>query len=172
MQTDLIETIRNRSASDAFWRAYIDESLSSLPRDVSIHLGIFVEPFLQYVLDGNKSVESRFSQNQCAPYKKISDGDILLLKRSGGPIVGLCQISMAWDYHLDTNTLDEIRDEFADALCAPDPAFWDSKSEASFATLMRLSNVLELEPIPFAKRDKRGWVVLEKRSRQMVLWNE
>jgi hypothetical protein len=172
MKSSTLEALRERTRGDAFWSRYIEEFATEQPLSVSVHLGIFVEPFLGFVLDGRKSVESRFSQMQCAPYNKVKDGDILLLKKSGGPVVGLCQISMAWCYHMDTDTLGELRDEFADALCAQDPEFWESKSSAEYATLMRLSNVLELKPIPFEKRDKRGWVVLEKRSRQMVLWNK
>ena len=53
-----------------------------------LHLGIFSEPYLTYMLEGNKTIESRFSKNKIAPYKKISKEDIVLLKKSSGKIVG------------------------------------------------------------------------------------
>jgi hypothetical protein len=95
-----------------------------------------------------------------------------LLKRVGGPIVGLCQVGTVWFYHLDPDSLSELRSEFAAAMCAQDPDFWDERSSASFATLMRMQNVHPIDPIHIEKRDRRGWVVLRKRSRQLLMWTE
>lgn len=37
-------------------------------RKKKIHLGIFNEPCLSYMLDRKKTIESRFSKNKIAPY--------------------------------------------------------------------------------------------------------
>ena len=46
-----------------------------------------------FLMTGKKTVESRFSQNGCAPYDQVAPGDIVLLKRSGDEIVGLAHVS-------------------------------------------------------------------------------
>lgn len=52
---------------------------------VGIHIACMVEPFLKYILEGSKTVESRFSKPLIPPYRNISVGDFVLLK--AGPIV-------------------------------------------------------------------------------------
>jgi len=69
-------------------------------------------------------------------------------------------VSEVWYYHLDARSWKEIRVEFTDSLRAQDPQFWSDRSDASFATLMRIHNVRELPEIECRKRDRRGWVTL------------
>src|SRR4029077_16030744 len=47
------------------------------------------QPFLSLVLNGPKTVESRFSRNRCAPFGEVEGGDIILLKEVSGPIRGI-----------------------------------------------------------------------------------
>jgi len=63
-----------------------------------IHLAVLVEPYLSLILDGKKTIESRFSINRHAPFEQVQRGDVLILKRSSGPIEGLCTVSDAWFY--------------------------------------------------------------------------
>jgi hypothetical protein len=78
----------------------------------AIHLAVFVEPFLQFVLDGTKTVESRFSTNRCAPYQSVRRGDVLLLKRSSGPIVAVAEVAQVWFYELDPSSWTMINRRF------------------------------------------------------------
>lgn len=130
-----------------------------------VHLAIFVEPFLQYIIDGKKTVESRFSVNRIAPFNKIFRGDIIFLKKSGGPIVGFCFVEDVWFYQLKPSTWKDIRKNFEAALCAQDPLFWESRKHASYATLIKLGEFQTLPPIKFKKKDRRGWVVLKSKSK-------
>ena len=144
---------------DLFWEPCLNSMIEGLA-PFGLHLAILVEPYLKYILDGKKTVESRFSERRIAPYGRVQKDDIILLKRSGGPIVGLCQVANIWYYQLDPESWQEIRNEFTQMLCAQDPAFWEQRENAEFATLMRLRNVHEITPIKYSKSDRRGWVVL------------
>lgn len=172
MLGNLIERLRDVVPVDSFWPPYLDEFAVPQPASVSVHLGVFVEPYLQFILDGTKRVESRFSIRPCAPYRRVAEGDILLLKEVGGPVVGICQVSSVWYYELAPESLSELRAEFAAALCVQDPEFWHDRADASYATLMHLEKVQPIEPFQIEKRDRRGWVVLRKRSQQLLLWGE
>jgi dephospho-CoA kinase len=125
-----------------------------------VHLAVFVEPFLEYVLSGRKTVESRFSAVRFPPYRRVSRGDLVLLKASGGPVVGVCEVGAAWFYRLEPDSWKTIRREFAAALCAENPEFWRMRAQAEFATLMYVARVKRLPPVPWPKRDRRGWVVV------------
>lgn len=52
-----------------------------------IHLGIFSEPYLTYMLDGKKTIESRFSKNRILPYNQISKEDVVIVKKFSGDVL-------------------------------------------------------------------------------------
>ncbi|CCJ05606.1 Uncharacterized protein BN69_0155 [Methylocystis sp. SC2] len=117
------------------------------------------------VLSGEKTIESRFSRNRCAPYGEIDDGDIILLKEVAGPICGLALARRIWCYDLSTEPIDRIRHRFGAAIRADDE-FWSSRADALYATLIELDAPASIAPVGCDKRDRRGWVSL--RSRQMA----
>lgn len=165
----LVDQLRLAVQGDPFWENYLDDLNPPESVPFTLHLAILVEPYLQFVLDGKKTVESRFSTRKFAPYHRVSKGDVVLLKESSGPIVGLCQVNYVWFYQLDQESWRTIREDFAAVLCAQDPEFWKAREAASFATLMRIQYVKSIDPIKFTKRDRRGWVVLQESSGQLQL---
>jgi hypothetical protein len=157
---DAVALLRQRLEENSFWA----ERLAAIQRgkkDVRVHLAIFTEPYLQFVLDGTKTVESRFSINRCAPFQRADEGDIVLLKQSGGGVVGICQITCKWFYHLDDSAWQVIKQQFARPLAIQDGTFWKQKSRASYASLFKIDHVHRLEPLAVEKRDRRGWVILQ-----------
>lgn len=167
--TSLVAELVAAVQGDAFWESRLAPLADDTPPAFALHLGIFVEPYLQYILDGLKTVESRFSTRRLAPYHHVGPGDVLLLKQASGPIVGLCHIAHVWFYRLDPQSWQTIRASFAQALCAQDPEFWTARAHASFATLMRIQHVQAIPPITYQKRDRRGWVVLRPATEQLEL---
>ena len=147
---------------DRFWEDYLSKQLSSKNHPASLHLAIFVEPYLQYILEGMKTIESRFSVKRSVPYNAIDRGDIILMKKSGGPILGICHVSEAWFYRLNRRSWDYLKREYKKALCAHDPEFWNSRKNAAFATLIKISNVRSISPLMCNKKDRRAWVILRK----------
>lgn len=157
---NVIHDIYPKIEGNDIWESLLDEVISVDTSSIGIHLAIFTEPYLGYILDGRKTVESRFGVKRIAPYGQVSTGDILLLKKTGGPIVGLCKVSNVWFYNLNPDSWKKLRKEFSVALCALDPEFWAQRELAAFATLMRINAVKSIRPVAFHKRDRRGWVVL------------
>jgi hypothetical protein len=131
--------------------------------NVGVHLAIFVEPFLTAVLDGRKTVESRFGVHRRPPYRCVDAKDIILIKRSGGPIVGVAQAGAATFHELSPAVLSDIRERFAFQLFALDEDFWESRADKQYATLIELNDPAEVTPFPFPKRDRQGWVIIDRR---------
>lgn len=154
---------------DPFWEQHWAEAVADSTVGFRIHLGIFVQPYLDHILNGRKTIESRFSATRIAPYRSAAPGDVLLMKEAGGPILGMCRIARAWFYRLDPASWREIRDTYAAAMCAEDPDFWSRREGAAYATLMELSDVRGLPPIEIPKADRRGWVVLKEVVQQLDL---
>jgi hypothetical protein len=155
----LLEYLRAAARDDPRWSELFDELFAEDRPPSALHLAILVEPYLRFVLDRSKTVESRFSRNGCAPFGRVQAGDVALLKRSSGPVVGVCTITGVWDYRLTSNAWSEIKQRFGSALC-PQDGFWEDRCEASFATLMTIADARILPDLDLPKRDRRGWVVL------------
>jgi hypothetical protein len=128
---------------------------------VGIHLAIFVEPYLDLLLQGKKTIESRFSVNKHAPFEQVRKGDILVLKKSSGPVCGLCKVANVWFYRLDPSTWPDI-ERHAEALCMDGSSFWEKKRAASFATLMQVEDVHRIEEFAIDKEDPRSWVIIKR----------
>jgi hypothetical protein len=153
-----------------YWGNFF-ESLGSLKNSrIGIHLAIFVEPYLEFVLEGKKTVESRFSVNRVAPYGQVGENDVIFLKRAGGPIVGICEVTNTWFYKLGPESFEEIAARFGRAICPVDEDFWTERRHAEYATLIKLGRVHRTEPLSFPKRDRRGWVVLKPSELQNELF--
>lgn len=135
------------------------------------HLAVFVEPFLGFVLDGTKIVESRFSVSRHAPYQSVKSGDVILIKAASGPIVAVCVAACALDFRItDARVLDTLRLRYGRHLRAEFDDFWDQRRTSRFATVVELGGVWRLEtPLPCPKKDRRGWVVLDSARGQLGL---
>lgn len=153
------DALTARVRGHATWEARVAAAFDPASENQA-HLAVMRQPYISYVLAREKSIESRFSRVQAPPYGRVRRGDLLLLKAVGGPVTALAVVASADFYVLDTPTFEHLRERFAAALCASDPEFWDERRDARFATLMRLGEVLPIDPLAVGKRDRRGWVVL------------
>jgi hypothetical protein len=131
---------------------------------VGVHVAVFVEPYLSAVLDGRKTMESRFGLTRQPPYDSVDNGDIILLKRSGGPVVGLAEAGETQSYTLSPQVLNKLRERFAEQLFACDDEFWSARSEKNYATLIEIRDIVEMDAITIQKRDRRGWVTYPRKS--------
>ncbi|WP_439681817.1 hypothetical protein [Embleya sp. MST-111070] len=124
-----------------------------------VHIAVMVEPFLGYILDGQKTIESRFSKPLIAPYQRITEGDVVLLK--AGPVRASFRASSVEFLELDDTERARLARDCSDAICA-DEAFWQAREDKQYATLIGISEVRRLTPIRISKNDRRGWLVLRE----------
>jgi hypothetical protein len=160
----LLDRIVEGLTPDPYWDRRLAGWDAGLSLGFAWHLAVFVEPFLSYVLDGSKTVESRFSVNRAEPYRRIAVDDVLLIKSSGGPIVAIAEVKQTAFYELNREQLDVIREKFGSALRVEEEAFWEDRKECCYATIVGLANVRRIVPVACDKRDKRGWVRLRYQS--------
>jgi hypothetical protein len=125
-----------------------------------VHIAVMHEPFLSFLLQGRKTVESRFSKHAIAPYRKVTPGDIVFLK--AGPIVGCFTVTWVKNSVLNHATLGDIRKKYAHAICAEDDTFWEAQTPKRYSTLIGVGDVKPLAPFYCSKRDRRGWVTLRE----------
>src|SRR5260370_3779511 len=122
-----------------------------------IHIAVMVEPFLSYILDGTKTIESRFSKNLIPPYRRITPGDLVFLK--AGPVVAAFYASTVECVDLTDDGRTRLRRDYSADICA-DHAFWRERDDRNYATLIGIDDVQKLTPVAVPKHERRGWLVL------------
>lgn len=122
------------------------------------HIAVMREPFLTYILEGKKTVESRFSLHRIAPYQRVEIGDIVLLK--AGMIVGHFTVAWVKCFDLREYPIEMIQQQFGEAICG-DAEFWRAKHTKRYATLIGISRLHKLKPLSIEKHDRRAWVALQ-----------
>ena len=130
------------------------------------HLAVLTLGWIDLILDGKKTIESRFTKVRCAPYGKVFEGDTVYLKESGGPVKGEFRVAKVETFSdLTLETINEIDARYHNAILV-DPLFaahWDKWKVSKYATLIHVADPVRYEnPFPFPKKDGRAWVVLEK----------
>jgi hypothetical protein len=165
LQSVLTE-LRRALAQNEFWKRRLE---ANQLRDRAVHLAILREPYLRFILEGKKTIESRFAKRACAPFEKISDGDVIVLKRAGGKVLGICLVEKVWFYRMDQKALNFIQAKFGQQICPVDASFWEDRKHATVATLIAISCVTLVEPFTIPKRDRRGWVVLQKSESALLV---
>ena len=169
MNDEWIDALKERTSSHGFWGGYLESLSATGSTPYSVHLAVLLEPYLRFILEGSKSIESRFSKNRIAPYGAVESGDVMLLKRSAAKSVsGICIVRSVWFYQMDDQSLQLIKRDFAAGLRADGSSFWEERQSARFATLMRIAEVYRLPPMEIHKRDRRGWVVLRRRQQHYM----
>jgi len=147
-----------------------DLALSRMTRgELGLHLAVLTEPFCSLLLDGAKTIESRFSRVRCAPYGTLAEGDIVVVKKTGGPVIGAFQAGTVRSYRLTPVGVAQLRDQYAAQICADDSQFWADRADCAYATLVDVTHVRLLPAQAFPKKDRRGWVQLIRPSHQETL---
>ena len=149
MYHDIMSNLEKRLSPDEF---------NSI-KNRRIHLGIFTEPYLTYMLEGKKTIESRFSKHKIAPYKQITKDDIVIVKKSGGNVIAYFTMKEVLCFDLSITPINEIKSKYGSALCV-DQQFWESKKDSCYATLLTIDKIRELKPFSIKKKGMQTWIVL------------
>lgn len=137
----------------------LDEKTLVKLENKTIHLGVFAEPYLSYMMSGHKTIESRFSKNKIAPYEKMNEEDIVFIKKSGGDIIGYFTIEKVLFFDLQHTPIEKIKEKYASALCV-DEDFWASKKDSNYATLIFIDKIFPLTEFHINKKGMQTWIVL------------
>lgn len=139
-----------------------DIRIKWIDRSINVHLAIFNEPFLQLMYSNLKTIESRFSINNVAPYNCIFEGDIVLVKRSGGDIEAVFLAKeIKFLRNLSETKVRQLEQSFGAMIgWNVDPEFLLNKKCARYLTLIGISSLTKIPPISTGKKDKMGWSVI------------
>lgn len=129
-------------------------------RQVNGHLAVLTKPYLEKIIMGQKTIESRFSKSRTPPLYRIYTGDIVFLKEVAGPIHAIAVTSQVQFFGpLKGGEAELIMEDYQKGLQL-ESEFRSMKRDSRYATLISLDVVLPIKPLHLIKLDRRPWVVL------------
>lgn len=134
-----------------------------------LHLAIFSPGVIKRIFNGQKTIDGRFSKIKCAPYGLVQEGDLILMKKSGGKTKGYFVAGQV-DYYNDlpAKKLQLIIDRYWDKL-AIDKNFWDKKKNSSYFTFIEIKRPTKFRiPVNIKKKNLSGWLVLGGQSQNQI----
>jgi ASC-1-like (ASCH) protein len=124
------------------------------------HLVILKKPYLDAILAGRKTIESRFLKTRHSPFGRVAAGDRLFLKVSSGPVCATAVVAAAENFeNLTPKQIAAIKEKHNCQICGSDE-YWQNIADCRFGILAWLKDVKTIKPVYISKKDWRGWVVL------------
>lgn len=137
-----------------------------------LHLAIFSPGSIEKIFNGQKSIESRFSKVKCQPFGLVSKGDIILMKKSGGQILGyFIAGKVKYFEKASKKVVKQVFEDFKHELAVSNE-FISNKIDSKFITLIWITKPARFRvPISVKKRNMLGWVCLGTESQnQITFW--
>ena len=128
------------------------------------HLVILRGPYLDAILAGCKTIESRFTVTRRAYWGRILCGDRLFLKQSSGPVCATVKVLKVRYYeNLTPQQIELLKGQYNQQIKGADD-YWQGKSNCRYGVLVWLGDVRHIKPVWIEKRDWRAWVVLGEKE--------
>lgn len=144
-------------------REDINSLVKRVPNDGTLHLAILQPPYLDLIVDGTKTIESRFNTKRAAPFGKVAVGDLVLLKETGKPVTNYFFAGSALSLDLNEVPIGYVREQYGAAIQAQnEDAFWLAREASRYATLIGVGERGSIKPFTVVKRDQRGWVTFAR----------
>ena len=145
-----------------------------LDNSTGVHLAILNEPYLTLILNGKKKIETRFSVNKISPFKKVVEGDVIILKESGGYIRGAFIAGKVKYYeNINESVMNEIKNKYENLICSSyDNNFWEHRKKANYISLIEVKKVKEFKPFKSEKKNRMAWAILKENNNNETLFAE
>lgn len=127
-----------------------------------IHVAILMKSYVEMVLSGRKTIESRLTKTARAPYGMIERGERIYFKQSSGPFRATAVVDQVlFVDELTPKRLKELKRAYNGGICGDD-AFWERKRDSNYASLIWLRGVEAVEYGPKVN-PQRGiaWLTLD-----------
>ena len=120
--------------------------------------------WLDKILAGKKTIESRWYKSQRAPYNKIKVGDTIYFKNSSSPITAKAEVEKVIFFnHPTEQEIKDLLEKYAKQICI-DEAYKSEYEKYNYITLIFLKNPQTVPPFNINKQgfgNMAAWITLE-----------
>ncbi|MCJ7730622.1 MAG: ASCH domain-containing protein, partial [Sedimentisphaerales bacterium] len=128
------------------------------------HLAILKKPYLDAIIEGRKTIESRFTKTRHPPFGQTAAGDRLFLKLASGPVCAVATAQAVRQFeNLTPSKIQQLKTQYNNSILGENE-YWESKRDCKYGVLIRLADVRRTKPVFINKRDWRAWVVLTEKE--------
>ena len=126
------------------------------------HLVILKKPYINAIIAGRKTIESRFYRTRHKWLTQIATGDKLFLKATSGPVMATASVASVKCFdNLTPKQIADLQKKYNKYILG-DEKYWQAKTNSRFGALTWLKDVRKITPRFIQKADWRAWVVLTK----------
>jgi ASC-1-like (ASCH) protein len=127
---------------------------------MNYHLAILKKQYLDAILAGRKTIESRLYQTKQKWLSQINAGDKIFLKASSGAVMATAIVDKVKYYeNLTAGQILEMKKQYNQQILG-DEQYWREKTNSKFGILVWLKDVRPIPHQSIKKFDWRAWVVL------------
>jgi hypothetical protein len=131
---------------------------ASMNAGMGLHLAVMTGPYLDRIIAGTKTVESRFHKIRSAPLNTVGGGDLVVFKPSGRAVSHVAGVSNAIYIDLASTPLNVVRRQWQDKIGDTADEFWSARAQARWVSLIEIDWIKSIPPIVLEKRDRRAWI--------------
>lgn len=113
------------------------------------------------VINGTKTIESRWSNKKIAPFNKVKVGDTILIKRTSCLVTATAQVKYVKFYNLTPQLAEEIKIKYGKKIGTDYFDDWEGYKNKKYCTLIWLENVTNIPPFKVENSHGAGWIVLK-----------
>ena len=129
---------------------------------MAVHVAILKREYVEMILRGQKTVESRLTKTRRDPFGTITPGERIYFKISAGPFAATAVAEAVACYdELTPTRLEKLKAKYNGGVCGPD-AYWEMKRDSRYATFIALRQVEPVSSGPaYTPSQWRAWFRLE-----------
>ena len=102
---------------------------------MNYHLAILKKPYLDAILAGRKTIESRFYQTKHKWLSQVSAGDKIFLKASSGPVMATATVdNVKYFDNLTARQIAQMQKQYNQQIRG-DEQYWREKTNSRFGIL-------------------------------------
>ena len=128
------------------------------------HIAILRQPLFDMVLNGTKTIESRWAMHRVAPYNKIKKGDEIWLKETGKDVTAKAIVQNVKFYELTPEIVEQIRKEYGKQIGTDYFEDWQSTLQKRYCTLIWLDKVKKIHPMKVPRSNGAGWICMNEKK--------
>lgn len=134
------------------------------------HLAILAKKrkLLGLILEGKKTIESRWYQTKRTPWDNIKAGDIIFFKDSGEPVTARADVEKVLQFELADRPAEEIIKEYGKRICINSSKGLENKN---YCILVFLKNPKRITPFSVNKKGyglMSAWIAVDNIKKLII----